>query len=250
MPIPRGVVRCTCQPVPDPQVSAGETIVGKNFRYTVLRHAATAIKVVALALSAMVTAFAVSALEHPLVGIVGFLPLIFICQTETPLRAFLLGSVWGGSLCVSNLTLGSALVVHDLGTLLLLAVLPACYAALGACVTRRIGFSPFILALGWILVECCVGSRISGSLISQTDSGMLAVVGRHLGSAWSAFVVVYLGSWCLLLVSKWRAALARGYRGAGLTLNLDAFRAPASVAQPIAIPALSHPRAPPHRRAH
>ncbi len=192
----------------------------------------------------------VSESTHSLLSFLCLLPLLRAAQGMRPAHAMGVGALWGSSACLfAALDGGSAITASAVGVVGLL-VAPALYACGGSWVTRRVGFSPFVLALGWILIECTLGQSTRGALIGSSDSGMLAVVGRHLGSAWSAFVVVYLGSWCLLLVSKWRAALARGYRGAGLTLNLDAFRAPASVAQPIAVPALSHPRAPPRRRAH
>ena len=70
-----------------------------------------------------------------------------------PVHAGLCGGLWGltlGILTAKSAASGSML---SLGSLLLLGAAPAAYACLGSRLTRWIGYSPFVLGVGWMGVE-------------------------------------------------------------------------------------------------
>ena len=128
---------------------------------------------------------------------IAIIPLLLAIRVLTPSRALIAGSFWGlclfGFAALSN----GAIFEPTLGALLRLATIPAAYAWLGSRVTRRTGFSPLMLGLGWVVVE--LGLQPLG-MQNGLLPGMLghALVVRTLGflAGWLvvAFIVVYVSA--------------------------------------------------------
>ena len=137
--------------------------------------------------------------QHPVIGLLGLLPLIHVCQVSTPERALVAGGVWGAALYVFSALFGQSLVERGVGSIVLLTLVPATDACFGAWVTRRVGFKPFVLALGWLLVELALRPVVLGQgLLAGTQSHTLLVsIGSVLGYGWVAFAVVFLMAWTL-----------------------------------------------------
>ncbi len=106
-----------------------------------------------LAVSAGLVALSAASGRHHWLALVGLLPLFVSIRRQTPLRALLSGALWGLSLFAFTIAgLGPAIEVAP-GSLLLFIGAPAAYACLGAILTRWIGFSPFVLGVGWVGVD-------------------------------------------------------------------------------------------------
>jgi apolipoprotein N-acyltransferase len=160
--------------------------------------------------SALLMAVAVGTGGHPLLACVALLPFFYCIKTCRPLAAAGAGAVWGASLYVCA-TLGETFAVTpSLFSMSMMSAIPATYAGLGALVTRRIGFSPFILALGWVGVEFALtplGLR-HGLLAATQDGGtVLNVVGGFLGYVFVAFLVAYANALVLSLAFRVRLSI-------------------------------------------
>ena len=123
-----------------------------------------------------------------------------------PVRATLAGALWG--LCFYAFA-ATAVAVITPATLswLLLATIPAAYAGLGAALTRRIGFNPVVLGVGWILVEIALkplGLRYGLLAGAQGEGPLLHWVGRLLGYVFVAFVVACASASLLAALSSAR----------------------------------------------
>jgi apolipoprotein N-acyltransferase len=200
---------------------------------------------IALVLSAWVMSFAVSSQQHLPLAVLGLLPLLRIIQVVAPRRATVCGAGWGALLALF-LSAQSSLGLSNGGLLVPMAF--AAYTGLGAWITRRWGYSPLVLAVGWFFIEIALRplSLSQGVLVGSPESGvLLASIGQVFGYAWVAFILVFASAWLLSVVSRIRfdlsppvvlPGLGDGQRG---LWPLNPALRPCHVAVP------SHPRAPP-----
>jgi apolipoprotein N-acyltransferase len=96
--------------------------------------------------------------------------------------------------------------------LALLITAPALYAWLTAKFTRRYGFSPLAMALGWIVLEWALRSAgFNHSLLSTSESHgpVHRLVADFLGCGFVAFLVAYTNASLLALISKVRLRIPR-----------------------------------------
>ncbi len=170
--------------------------------------------VVALASGAcLMTAAAVSGRAHPWLTLVALLPLFRAIQVLRPSAATLAGAFFGASLCAFLLAGG---VMHASGVQpwLLLVAAPALYAGLGAALTRRIGFKPFVLAVGWMPIELALRPLALryGLLPGAAADGLLhVVVGRAFGYVLVAFLLAYASAFLLAILTRFRWQLRRNF---------------------------------------
>ena len=160
------------------------------------KRTVTAVKIAALCVSlvvgAQLMAAVVSAPGHAWRGWFALLPLFLVIRRWRAIPAMLAGSFWGVSLYVFCISQPEATVAPAIRSLLSLATIPAAYAAFGAWLTRRIGFKPFVLGVGWMGVELVLGPAglHRGLLGGMTeDGGVTAWVGQALGYVLVAFVI-------------------------------------------------------------
>jgi apolipoprotein N-acyltransferase len=128
--------------------------------------------VASLVLSAAVTAAAAQSGQHSWLAWISLLPLFWAIRFLGPLGATLSGALWGGCL-YAFLAAGPAPAIPPaLWTAALLTVVPGAYAAACSLLTRRIGFSPLILGLGWIVVELALRPLgLDRGLLAGTQTG-------------------------------------------------------------------------------
>ncbi|MEK6797758.1 MAG: hypothetical protein AABZ12_02200 [Planctomycetota bacterium] len=166
----------------------------------------------ALFASATAVALAISSPQHRWLGWVGLVPLFYAIRAFGPLMAGVCGGVWGLSLfAVAALVGGSSLHV-DATTCALLCAIPAAYSFLGAWLTRRVGFSPYLLGLGWVGVEfALVPLGLHYGLMggTQTDGLAIRLVGSFTGYVVVAFLVAYVNAALLSVLSEVRVSIAR-----------------------------------------
>ncbi len=153
---------------------------------------------------AMVSAFlmtvAIMSPRYIWLGWITLIPLLFAVRTLTPVGAASFGAVWGSALFGFGAFVLPTSIAPTLGSWALLTGIPALYAFAGARMTRRVGFSPLLLALGWIGVELALhplGLQHGLLAGTQGDGLLLHLVGSYAGYALVAFLVVYVNAWLL-----------------------------------------------------
>ncbi len=174
-------------------------------------------KSVALALLLVFGAFLMAlAISSPIVspdgpwlgwlGWVSLAPLFVAIRRLSPWRAMACGSFWGVCLYLFlvGFTPGFDGTVGSLG---LLATVPAAYAFGAAHLTRRVGFNPLFLGLGWIGVELALHplGLASGLLAGTQGHGpVVNWASALLGSGVVAFVVAAANATLVLIVVNLR----------------------------------------------
>lgn len=157
-----------------------------------------------LILSACLMALAVRSGSYSWAAWVSLVPLFAAIRLLGPRRAMLCGALWGLSL-YAFLVLGTeARIAGTIRSLTLLSAVPAIYAYLGTLLTRRIGFAPLFLGLGWIGVELALRPLgLHNGLLggSQGDGTLMHLVGGVLGYCLVASLVAYVNASLLSVLS-------------------------------------------------
>jgi len=157
--------------------------------------------------SALLTALAVGSADYSWFAWFGLLPLFLAIRVLSPAVASLAGAFWGGCFylfLVAGAVPGLSLTPHSFA---LLAIVLMLYAYFGVLLTRWIGFSPMLLALGWILVELMLkplGLRQGLLAGTQSANGFLHWISCLLGYAFVALLVAGVNALLVLLLSSAR----------------------------------------------
>ena len=201
-----------------------------------------------LGVSATFMALAVQTPRHFWLGWITLLPLMQSARSLTPGGAFCAGSFWGAALFWASALIGSDNIAFTVPSFLILTLGPALYGCFGAWLTRRVGFSPYLMALGWVGVEFCLRPvGLEHGLLAGTQSeGMLfRVAGSFAGYFLVAFLVAYLNA-SLLSVLHTVTRSCTGLRlissACGLFDRLVALETPFIRSRVLCV---SHARAPP-----
>ncbi len=170
---------------------------------------------VALVGSAYLTATAVGSPTHAWMGWLSLLPLFVAIRVLRPLRASACGALWGGCLFAFCVAADRTAVSANLASLALLTAIPAIYTFLGAWLTRWMGFSPFVLGVGWMGVELALAplGLHSGLLAGTQDhTALMDYIGRALGYVLVAFLVAYVNAALVAVFARVRLRLPRPFR--------------------------------------
>ncbi len=149
----------------------------------------------ALLFSAFLMAVAIHAPSYWWLGWVTLLPLFLAIRVLRPIPATLAGMFWGVSFFAISAAGGQTAISPTLGTLALLGVIPGLYAGFGSYATRRVGFSPLLLGLGWVAVEFALHPlALQNGLLAgtQADGLFVRVIGNLAGYVLVAFLVAYV----------------------------------------------------------
>lgn len=162
---------------------------------------------VLLVTSALLIAVAVGSADHSWFTWFALLPLFLAIRQLPPALAALAGAFWGGCFCLFlavGVTPSLSLSLHSFALSVTALML---YAYCGARVTRWIGFSPMLLALGWVLVEMTLkplGLRRGLLAGPQSANGFLHWMGYLLGYAFVALLVAGVNAWLVVLLTDAR----------------------------------------------
>jgi len=151
----------------------------------------------ALFVSAYLMAIAIASPSYWWLGWITLLPLFHAIRVFRPSIAGLCGGFWGASLYVCSALMGNPSIDTSALSLIGLSLVPALYATLGASLTRHVGFSPYLLALGWIGVEFALQPLgLSTGLLAATqgDGFAIRIVGSFAGYVLVAFLVAYFNA--------------------------------------------------------
>jgi apolipoprotein N-acyltransferase len=210
------------------------------------------VKTAALAAALIVGAYATSAggasAESAWVVWFSLVPLFLVIRLWRPRAAAFAGLLWGVCLYAFSLGCSEAIVLPAVWKLLLLATIPAAYMYIGAWLTRRVGFNPFVLGVAWMGVELALGPadlRI-GLLAGTAGEGtLLEWVGRAFGYVLIAFLIAVLNASLVSVLAGARLTLPQISRRISL-LNTGASIAPRMLfVLPSFAIRLLRPRAPP-----
>lgn len=204
--------------------------------------------IVPIVLSAYLTAWAVGSPTHSWVAWLSLLPLFVAIRVLRPLRALACGALWGGCLFAFCVASSRMAVSASLLSFALLTVIPAIYMFLGATLTRWIGFSPFVLGVGWMGVELALAPLgLHNGLLAGTqgDTAFMDYIGRALGYVLVAFLVAYVNAALVGVLGRVRLTVPRYIPATASADNSSSF-----VSQLLGCSSLlalqpSHPRAPP-----
>ncbi len=136
---------------------------------------------------------------------IGLIPIFIAIRSSVPRVAFLYGALWGVSHYFFSMASDAATLMVAIYSIGLLTTVPALYAYLGARLTRRFGYLPLVLAVGWILVELALQpvAMQNGLLANCVNNGsLLSIVGGALGYVFVAFFIVYVNAQLISLVGK------------------------------------------------
>ena len=172
-----------------------------------------------LVLSALLTALAVGSADYSWFAWFCLLPLFFAIRVFRPVVAALAGAFWGGCFYLFLVAGAVPNLSQTPHSFILLAIALMLYAYFGGLLIRWVGFSPMLLALGWILVELTLkplGLRQGLLAGSQSTNGFLHWISCLLGYAFAAMLVASANAWLALLLSSARLRLPLPAIPAGL----------------------------------
>jgi apolipoprotein N-acyltransferase len=185
----------------------------------------------ALVGSAYFMALALGSPDYGWLGLITLLPLFQAIRVQRPAAAGFCGGLWGAALFAFSAITGSSAIETSLFSAAYLALVPAIYAYLGARLTARVGFSPYLLALGWIGVEFALrplGLHFGLLAATQDDGFALRVLGSFAGYVLVAFLVAYFNAALLSALAEVSGACRSARvirRGASLIRTTFAFDA-------------------------
>ena len=176
------------------------------------RTARAAALTLSLAASAYLMGVAIASPAYWWLGWVTLLPLFYSIRVLSPGLAFCAGSFWGCCLFFASFLDGGPRIAPNLLSLAFLTLTPGLYASFGAGLTRQVGFSPYLLALGWVWVEFAlrpVGLRYGLLAGTQGNGAVLGVIGSFTGYVLVAFLVAYVNATLLSVLSQVRVTVAQ-----------------------------------------
>jgi len=169
---------------------------------------------VSMPVSAYLMVSAAAIPQHALLGFLTLLPLFVAISALTPLGAALCGALWGASVFFFGACgLGDPFILPPTAfAFASLTALPAIYAGGSAWLTCRIGFSPFVLGVGWMGVELTlapIGLKIGLLSATQGHTTLMDFLGRALGYVLVAFLVAYVNASLVAVLGRVRLSVPR-----------------------------------------
>jgi apolipoprotein N-acyltransferase len=159
--------------------------------------------ILSLGTSAFFMSVALGSADCAWLAWVSLLPLFWSIRKLSPLGATFSGMLWGIALYGFSVSGTVPGIAPSPWSLLLLATVAATYAGLGALLTHRVGFSPFVLAVGWIGVEFALRPLTlrNGLMCGTQGNGTLVQwVGGLFGYVIVAFLVAYVNASLLAML--------------------------------------------------
>lgn len=162
----------------------------------------------ALTGSAACVSIAAASPSTPWLAWLALLPLLAMTRRQSLRQAWLGGVWWGLSFfAIASSPACGGLLKASVPAAALLIVLPGGFTLAGAWLNRRLGFSPLLMALGWMGLELALqplGLRHGLLAATQGDGALMHMVGGLLGYTFVAFLIAYANAWLLTLAGAIR----------------------------------------------
>jgi apolipoprotein N-acyltransferase len=161
----------------------------------------------ALSIGAFLMALSLGSARYSWLGWVTLVPLFLAIRSLSPVQAGFAGAYWGALFYFTAGLLPTTQVPHDFKALALLTLIPAVFAYAATAVTRRKGFHPLLLGLGWAGVELALkplALRYGLLAGTQSQGWVLTVVGNVGGYLLVAFLIAWINAWVLTVMSAVR----------------------------------------------
>ena len=206
--------------------------------------------ILAVIVGAWLTALSMSSEAHAWLGWFALVPIFFMIRLWRPTHALLGGAIWGACLFAFSSGSFQEAPVSALARFLRSTAAPAIYCGSAAWLSRRIGFSPFVLGVGWMGVEFALvqaGFRTGLLGLAAGGGGVLHWLGEILGWIFVCFLFALLNAW--VVVGLGRVRLCAGPRRArtSITDSISYFASQTFAGFPLFSVPASQPRAPPLR---
>ena len=138
-------------------------------------------------------------------GWVALVPVFLAIRYFRPLGSALVCGFWGGSLCLASYLLDSFGFKQTPWSFALLIGIPALYGYFASALTLRKSYNPFLLGLGWALMELALQPvALHNGLLAGTQGNnvWIGLVGRTGGYVLVAFLVAYANAALLLALAS------------------------------------------------
>ena len=208
----------------------------------------TAALIIAVIVGARLTALAMSSDAHAWLGWFALVPIFFMIRLWRPTHALLGGAIWGACLFAFSNGSFQELPVSALARFLLLTATPAIYCGSAAWLSRRIGFSPFVLGVGWMGVELALGQAglRTGLLgLAAGGGGVLHWLGEILGWILVCFLFALLNAWVVVVLNGARLSVVEQLRPISSADHVPLLFAQTFKGYPLFSVPASQPRGPP-----
>lgn len=235
------MIACSPSPVSDFAASRKVPLSGSVAKLIAL--------MASLIIAGLLTGESVTVHHHPWLSWFALIPVFIAIRFLRPMASAACGALWGFSVFAYGAISGGNGIEANVTSAALLTLAPAAFACFGAFATRRRGFDPLILGLGWAAVEFVLNPiRLRYGLIAsaQIDNSALLLLGHTGGYIVVAFLVAFICATFLGAVTEAVcAAIPRTLRviaagDIGLRLHLSGW-----VLQADRFLVPSQPRAPP-----
>lgn len=186
----------------------------------------------------------------PLLAAIIMVPLFLAIRFLTPGQAALGGLIWGAVLCLGTVPVTS-INGYSLAQACLLLAVPALYAYGGALYTRRYGFQPLALAVGWIAVELALhpaGCRQGLLPFCCGEGAVQRTIAGFLGYGFVAFAIALVNTVAILLTVRLIACRLRGCHSLGTSVHVCIHIREVVFPSNLFLTASHRPRAPPHHK--
>jgi apolipoprotein N-acyltransferase len=167
-----------------------------------------------LVISGFLITAAESSTNLSILAWVSLLPIFITIRYASPRVALIYGALWGFCLYLFSSATDQTAITTTIRSLGLLTAVPAIYAFLGARLTRRVGYAPLILAVGWIAVELALQPlALRQGLLAgtQADAGLMRIIGGLFGYVFIAFLIAFVNAQLLSLVENLRFCINLSY---------------------------------------
>lgn len=158
----------------------------------------------ALMIGAFMMTLALQAAQARWLGWVTLLPLFLVIRQLAPIRAGLAAAFWGTCFAGFSTLAPHGLIDVSVQSFGLIALVTGVYGFLASHVTRRVGLSPLLLAIGWVGVEFALQplSSHNGLLAgTQGDGLFIRTIGQVAGYILVAFLVAYVNATILEILT-------------------------------------------------
>lgn len=196
-------------------------------------------------LSAFLAAVCSNARHQPYFSFVALIPIFVAVRVCVPWQGALCGAVWGLTLSVLSVLGVGAATPFSPDAILALVALPAGYVWLGVRLTARIGFSPFVLAVGWMGFEAALwptGALNHGDLVDRTWP---SIFGSMVAPLLIGFCIAYINAELLYLAALIASTGCRHEQRCNVTAQ-EILRAFHHAVRNDTYFRIMHARAPPH----